>query len=232
MDLEKIVQSNIDKHIQEEAQEGIVEEIQEVDNSLAVAQNSQPQAVVGFKDTIKSITQSYIPDRTKSINEQAKEAVDVFTVAEAVKDENTVANLTKHKKDELTSRAEAHAKEEQAKSKSSKVTLQKAEFGIYEGVASYAGIKKSLPRVLMLPLMIPLMVVVGILLFVIGTLTAIINIAIDSVNSIIIRFSELTENSKKAIKNIGIGTAVVVAVGLLYLGLKTILQYYGMWFKF
>lgn len=225
MDIEKIVESNIEKHKEE-----IIppEEIQK--SEIIAVENIKPKEMAGFTNTISAITQSFVPDSTKSVNEQAKEAVDVLTVGEAVKDRATVEELTKHKKDELVSRAEANAKEEKAKSKGSEINLQRAEFGVYEGIASYAGIKKSLPKGMQKILMIPLQIIVGILLFIFGSVASAVNVILDCVNAIMIRFADLSESSKKVVKNVGLFLLIAIALCGLYLGIKALLQHYGIWF--
>ena len=49
-------------------------------------------------------------------------------------------------KEELKENATANLKEEKAKSKKADINLQSAEYGVFEGVATYAGIKKPLPK--------------------------------------------------------------------------------------
>lgn len=225
MDIEKIVESNIEKHKEEISPP---EEIQK--SEIIAVENIPIKEVAGFTNTINTITQSFVPDNTKSVNEQAKEAVDVLTVGEAVKDRATVEELTKHKKDELVFRAEANAKEEKAKSKGSEINLQKAEFGVYEGIASYAGIKKSLPKGMQKILMIPLQIIVGILLFIFGSVASAVNVILDCVNAIMIRFADLSESSKKVVKNVGLFLLISMVLGGLYLGIKALLQHYGIWF--
>lgn len=232
MDIEKIVQSNIDKYKGEEVADVDTIEVPYTPPTNEITEvKPKSKEMANFTESISSITEAYTPDKTKSVNEQAKEMIDVLSVAEAVKDKDTVADLAKHKKDELLSRAEANAKEEKAKSKGSEITLQKAEFGVYEGIASYAGIKKSLPKKMQQILMVPLQIIVGILLFIFGSVASAINVVLDSVNAIMIRFADLSDSSKRVIKNVGLFMLISIGVGGLYLGIKTILQHYGIWFN-
>lgn len=230
MDVGKIVESNIEKYDSEEnriIEPQVQEKESEQKNSCNLPAESTPNGVV---KTVDSIVQGYIPDQSKSVNEQAKEAVDVLMVKEAIADEKTVIELAEHKKTELKSRAEANAKQEKAKSTESEIALQKAEFGIYDGIADYAGIKKSLPKKMQKILMVPLQIIVGILLFIFGSIASAVNVVLDCVNAIMIRFSTLSESSKKVVKNSALFLLICGGIAGLYLGVKALLQHYGIWF--
>jgi Fe2+ transport system protein B len=227
MDIDKIVKEAVEKHEPDD----VVQNITELPPQKDTDKESNLPTPIGVTGVIGNIVESYIPDQSKSINEQAKEAVDVLMVKEAISDKKTVGELAEHKKTELKSRAEANAEQEKTKSTESKIALQKAEFGIYDGIADYAGIKKSLPKQMQKILMIPLQIIVGILLFIFGSIASAINVILDCVNAIMLRFSTLTESSKKFVKNFTFFLLVCGGLAALYLGIKAILIHYGIWFK-
>ena len=104
------------------------------------------------KELVEGVTQEQPPqikmeiDTKKSYGEQAKEAVDFLATKNAIADEKLGDELTQKKKEELKTSAEASLQKEKAKAKLAEVEIQKAEYGTFEGVATYAGIKKPLPQ--------------------------------------------------------------------------------------
>ncbi|MBR2883092.1 MAG: hypothetical protein IKB96_12290 [Prevotella sp.] len=80
-------------------------------------------------------------DKDKTYTEQAKDLVGVIATQKAVEDEELVRDITETKKEELRTGADANLKEEQAKAKTAEKNLQEANYGVYEGVATYAGVK-------------------------------------------------------------------------------------------
>ena len=115
-------------------------------------------------------------DKSKNFNEQAKDIVGAMATAKAIEDDKLVKNVTEAKKDELTSKAEADAKVEKAKNKEAEKTLQDKTFGIYQGVASYIGLKRPLPEKMLKYLMCLIQPIVGIFIVMIGVPIAIISI--------------------------------------------------------
>jgi hypothetical protein len=67
-------------------------------------------------------------------------------------------------------------------------------------------------------------------LFVFGSIASAINVILDCVNAIMIRFADLSESSKKVVKNVGLFLLIAIVLGGLYLGIKALLQHYGIWF--
>jgi hypothetical protein len=75
-------------------------------------------------------------DKSKPVDEQVKEYVNALAMEKAVQSQELVNKLTETKKDQLESNAQADLKAEQT-------NLQRAEYDVYEGIATYAGIKTA-----------------------------------------------------------------------------------------
>lgn len=232
IDALKIVENNIKKAEQNTppekekmSSEKLQEEIEKFNPPQAIGQNAVSDILA------QNLATNFKVDDKKTLNEQAKEIVDVLVVQEVIKDEKVREELKEHKAEEFRSRAEASKKAEQSKSKDEEKNLQKANYGVYEGVASYAGIKRSLPNKMQTILMIPLQIIVGIWLFVCGSATAVINVFLDCTNSIVEKFGQLADNSKKIIKNVAVITIIVGAILGIYFVIRAVLTKYGIWIR-
>lgn len=162
-------------------------------------------------------------DKEKNFSEQAKDFVGVMATVEAIKDDKLVKKVTEHKKDELESKAEADKKTEQAKNKEAEKKLQDGIFGVYEGVAQYAGLKRALPEKMLRRIMWVLQPIVGFFLIIFGTIASIINVTMDAINSVAEKFSTLANHSKNIIK------VLLIAIGgmLVVLIIRAIFANYG-----
>jgi len=201
-----------------------------MDEEVKVEQETQEQAqqtVVEKTNTemselISTKQQLFTPkiDETKSLKEQVKEVVDYAAANEAVKDGKFVDNLANLKKEELTTSAESSLKEEQVKGKEVEKKLQIADFGTYDGIANLIGLKKELPsktlKVLMF-LLQPLLIVFWVIF---GGITGIINIIMDCVNSIMVRFAELAKPARKVLFFLIILGVVALVVFLTFYFLR------------
>ena len=135
-------------------------------------------------------------DTKKSYSEQAKDVVGVMATQKALQDEGLVKDITEKKKDELKENADKTLKEEKVKGKNAETELQKANYGVYEGVATYAGIKKPLPNLMQKILFTILSILQTLWLIVFGTGTSIINITLDCLNGIITKLSEVAKAAR------------------------------------
>lgn len=148
------------------------------------------RAVVKKNEEQPSIIDTEVPklkvelDKDKTYTEQAKDLVGVMATQKAIEDEDLVKDITEAKKEELRTGADANLKEEQAKAKTAEKTLQEANYGVYEGVATYAGVKKPLPKGMQRVLFSILSFFQIVVLILVGTPTSIINILADCVDSI------------------------------------------------
>ena len=156
--------------------------------------------------TIPSINMKL--DEKKSLSEQAKEYVEAVATHHAVQDQSLVDDLTTKKRAELKHNAEASLKKE-------KVELQKADYGVYEGVATYAGIKKPLPHNMQKILFTTLAFFQMIALLIVGTPTSIICIICDCADSIMSKLSSIAKSARWLVI-IGLAIALVaVGVGFI-----------------
>lgn len=162
-------------------------------------------------------------DKTKSYTEQAKDLVGVVATKKAIEDEELVDDITETKKDELRTSAEASLKEEQAKSKTAERALQEANYGVYEGVATYAGIKKPLPKGMQKVLFAILAAVQIVVLVTIGVPTSIVNIIADCIDSIIKKLSSIAKSARVLV----VSLIVLGAVALLAYVVVTVLKNYN-----
>lgn len=134
-------------------------------------------------------------DPTKSLEEQAKEFVGVKATENAIQDEDLTRDVTDRKKAEILNHADAHLKKEEAENKKADILLQEANYGVYNGVATYAGIKKPLPQKMQSILFAILSAVQTVLLIVFGIPISIINIIADGVDSVVKKLGTLTKSA-------------------------------------
>ena len=134
-------------------------------------------------------------DTTKSYAEQAKDLVGLKATEQAIADEALAKDVTDRKKAEILNYADAHLKKEEAENKKADTILQEANYGVYEGVATYAGIKKPLPQKMQNILFAILSAVQTVLLIVFGIPISIINIIADGVDSIVKKLGTLTRSA-------------------------------------
>lgn len=138
-------------------------------------------------------------DKSKSVSEQAEDMVEAAATAAAVEDDELVQDLTDIKKDELKHGFEAKLKRKQSESANAETELQKANYGNYQGIAELIGLKKPLPNATLKALMLILQPILVVYYAVVGSVTGIINITMECVNSIAERFVEFTKSAKKII---------------------------------
>lgn len=164
-----------------------------MDNSVIKPEDLVSKAVSSLDDI------KFELDKTKSLKEQAKDVVDLAATSKAVQDDKLVNDITNFKKEELKTSAESSLKEEQVKSKEAEKKLQEANYGVYNGIAILIGLKKPLPNPMLKALMWILAPFLVLYYFIIGLLTGIINITMDCINSIVVRFAEFTKPARKII---------------------------------
>lgn len=125
-----------------------------------------------------------------------KEAVDFLATKSALSDEHLAEEITNAKKEELKESAIATLKKEKAENKNAEAILQIANFGVYEGVANYAGIKKPLPKFMQSFLFTFLSVIQTIWLICTGVPTSIIVITADCVDVIVRKLSSIAKSAR------------------------------------
>lgn len=161
-------------------------------------------------------------DESKPLNEQVKDYVNAVATEKAVQDANLVNELTDKKKQELKSNAEANLKKEEAESQKAEVEMQNAVYESYIGVATYAGIKKPLPKKMQSVLYTVLAFLQMILLLIISIPTSVINILADSINSIVEKLSSIAKSARvlvlSLISLLGIGGIIYILSNYINLG--------------
>lgn len=187
------------------------------------------RAVVKKNEERPSIIDTEVPklkvelDKDKTYTEQAKDLVGVMATQKAIEDEDLVKDITEAKKEELRTGADANLKEEQAKAKTAEKTLQEANYGVYEGVATYAGVKKPLPKGMQRVLFSILSFFQIVVLILVGTPTSIINILADCVDSIFKKLSSIAKSARVLV----VSLLVIGAVALVTYIVITTLQKYS-----
>lgn len=151
----------------------------------------EQSAVEAFKQQVE-----FQVDRTKSYEEQAKDLVGLKATEQAIQDDDLTKGVTDRKKAEILNHADAHLKKEEAENKKADTLLQEANYGVYEGVATYAGIKKPLPQKMQNILFAILSAVQTILLIAFGIPISLINIIADGVDSIVKKLGNITRSAR------------------------------------
>lgn len=162
-------------------------------------------------------------DTTKPPEEQAKDIIGVKATAKAIEDEDLTKGVTDRKKAEILNHADAHLKKEEAENKKADTLLQEANYGVYEGVATYAGIKKPLPQKMQNILFAILSAVQTFLLILLGVPISLINILADGVDSVVKKLGTLTKSARWIVL-LGIVAGVCWAI---YLVVRHLLQKNG-----
>lgn len=175
-------------------------------------------AVAKFKPTIDLKI-----DGEKAYSEQAKDIVGVKATENALMDEELAKSVTDRKKAELLNYADANLKKEEAENKTADILLQKATYGEYEGVATYAGIKKPLPQKMQNILFAILSAFQTILLILFGLPISAINIIADGVDSIVKKLEMLTKSARRIV----LAVIILGAAYILLLIIKSLLQANG-----
>ena len=156
------------------------------------------------------------PTQEKSFSDQAKDYVGILATKKAVEDDKLVDDITEKKKEELKHNAEAHLKTEKAESKRADSKLQEAEYGVYSGIATYAGIKKPLPSKFQKILFLVLICIQAPFFFLFGGLTSGINIICDCVDSIVKKLSSIAKSARILVLSLLILATIAFAGYIIY----------------
>ena len=148
-----------------------------------------------------------------SLEERAREQISAAATMRAVQDEGLVEEIVESKKQEIRQMASAQRIQGQAESRTAEIKLQEANYGVYSGVASYAGIKKPLPQYMQKIIFVFLSVLQGIFLIFLGSFTSVINIVAEQVDSVVKRLSSIAKSAK------------VLVLSLLALGFIALFAY-------
>jgi hypothetical protein len=173
----------------DEIEKAIREKAKEVVEATEIPK--EPSAVEAFKQQVE-----FQLDTTKTYEEQAKDLIGVRATEKAIQDEDLTKGVTDRKKAEILNHADAHLKKEEAENKKAEILLQEANYGVYNGVATYAGIKKPLPQKMQNILFAILSAVQTILLLSFGLPISAINILADGVDSVVKKLATLTKSAR------------------------------------
>ena len=127
--------------------------------------------------------------------ELAQELLDAMANQRAVTDETLVESVAQSRKKEIIHKSNATLKKEEAENKNADIVLQEANYGVYSGVAGYAGIKKPLPQKMQSILFAILSAVQTICLIIFGIPISIINIIADGIDSVVKKLGTLTKSA-------------------------------------
>ena len=137
------------------------------------------------------------PSPEQPLQERAKDYIGVLATQMAVQDEELVGDIASRKK--------------QAENKSAEIRLQQANYGVYEGVASYAGIKKPLPQYMQKIIFVFLSILQCIWLITLGTMTSIINITAEQIDSVVKRLASIAKSARVLVLSL-FGLAVIALI--------------------
>ena len=114
-------------------------------------------------------------------------------------------------------------KRETVKNKEVDIQLQQADYGVYIGVATYAGIKKPLPHKMQNVLFFILSVIQTVFLIALGVPVSIINMTADGVDSVVKKLAGLTKSAMWIV----LAAIIIVALVLLFYFTKYLLMDFG-----
>lgn len=150
-----------------------------------------------------------------------REDVSAMATQMAVTDEELLHGLSDAKKKSFIHGANAELKREEAEHKKADIELQEAQFGVYSGVAAYAGIKKALPQKMQNILFTILSAFQLIFLLGIGLPISIFNIICDSVDSAFYRLGTLTKSARRlVVALLGAGLVAFIVYIVYFYGKK------------
>lgn len=162
----------------------------------------------GVSTEIRTEDLQFEVDKNKSFNEQAKDMVGAIATKNAIEDVNLQKDITDTKKKELKNNAEKELKKEQE-------SLQEAEYGVYKGIASYAGIKKPLPQKYQKILFFMYMVLLFPFQVTVGSVFCIVNYFADCADSFFEKLSSITKSAKTLVLSLLVLGSVALAIYII-----------------
>lgn len=192
-----------------------MDDMKKIENEVALANEAKTE----LAEVPKALPEFEV-DKSKSYTEQAKDIVGALATQKAVEDDKLVDTITDIKKEELTESATANLKEEKVKAKDAEKKLNAANYGIFEGVATYAGIKKPLPAKMQKILFTILGGLQTFFLVLIGLPTSIITIIADCIDAIVKKLSSIAKSAKYLVLVLLAGGAVAIIVWIIIAILK------------
>lgn len=179
-----------------------VKVIEETTQELIDAGDAQIADVVA-----KIVESADIGDATKL----AETIVELRAIQGAAENEALGADLTDLKSQELRAGAVAKAKVKEVENKNADIKLQEADYGVYSGVAAYAGIKRPLPNKMQTILFCILSIFQTVFLVCLGIPVSVFNMVADGVDSIVKKIASLTKSAMWIVL-FGLMVCAVIAV--------------------
>lgn len=151
---------------------------------------------------------------------QIKDLVNNLAIQKALSDESLARELTEKKRQELLNTADNQLKTNQAESRQADVAIQEAEFGVFKGVAEYAGIKHALPLKMQQIIFSFLSILQGIFFIILGSPISIINIAIEQIDSVVVKLNSVAKSVKRIVVSLLIVGVIAIAILIIYQKVK------------
>lgn len=157
----------------------------------------------------------YEPDKSQTFEDQAKDYIMAAASVAAVKDVDTQEAVLKNKSEEFITHSEVKKKQEKVEERRTEKDLQEAQNSVHDGVASMAGITKSLP-IWMQKVLYPILGTIQCILYlIIGSIGSVCSIILDVVSMIARKFVELTDVAKRLFWTLFIIGAVLLVYFIL-----------------
>lgn len=154
-------------------------------------------------------------DKTHTFEDQAKDYIMAAASVAAVKDADTQEAVLKNKSEEFVTHSEVKKKQEKVEERRTEKSLQEAQNSVHDGVASMAGITKSLP-IWMQKVLYPILGSIQCILYlVIGSVGSICSIFLDVVSMVADKFVKLSDIARKLFWTLAIVAAVLFVFFLL-----------------
>lgn len=165
----------------------------------------------------------YNYDSDKTFEDNAKNLSTFVATKKAFEDNKFIDEIAENKKRELAEASKKHLKSEMAESKKAEKSLQESIFGTYDGIANLIGLQKSLPTVMLKILMLFMQPILTIVFVCVGLVAGIVNIFMDSLNTVVQRFTNLARETKKLIKSL----FVIAIIVLIFLIINYVLELFN-----
>lgn len=159
---------------------------------------------------------AFVVDPNKPLDTQIKNYVNVVATEKVLRNEKVANDITEAKTQELKLNAEANVKSEQA-------SLQKAEYDVYEGIASYAGIKKPLPKLYQKILFTAYMIFLFPVQLLVGTIFCVLNFFADCVDTFMVKIGSIVKSAKVIV----VGSLTIGFIAICITILVKVLQFYN-----
>ena len=154
----------------------------------------KPVESIGLSDIKTNI------DHTKSVQEQIEDVVDIASSVSALKDENTIEQITEKKKEEILEKADVKVKKAKQEATAAETDLQKAKREKFALLFDTFGVTKHIPEWLLKTLMFIFAPFYVLFVIIIGIPTGFVRFLIDCIDGILIRYDDVDGVRKGKLK--------------------------------